>query len=509
MKKSALIKGTLILTAAGLITRLIGFVYRIYLSNALGSEQLGIYQLIFPVYGICHTLYASGIQTAISKLVAENGETGQRTVSSRRILLCGAGLSFCLAFTCSLLLYLNADTVAIVFLKEAACAPSLRILSLVFPFCGITSCINGYSYGRSRSLLPAFTQIAEQLIRVGTVFFTASLSDNPVVSCELAILGVCAGELASNLISIGAILVQMHRENALHPSSVSHQIHSVKSRKTLRMLTGLAAPLTLNRLLLSLLHSFEAILIPTLLRRSGLSQSEALSRYGVLNGMALPFVYFASAITNALAVLLLPVISEQDSANDRRRVALTTERSVSVSLLLGIFCNFLFFFFGTPLGNTVFHDASAGSYIRILSCLCPFLYLTTTLNSILNGLGKTMTTFVVSLVGSVLRIGLLYFLVPQGGMSGCFIALLLSQLVLCALELILVHYHTDFKLSIYRIIALPALAAAAFGFLCQRAYLLFTNNGSVDSLLLLLTACGVYSAAYLLLPVRFLFLKRQ
>ena len=90
MKKSALIKGTLILTAAGLITRLIGFVYRIYLSNALGSEQLGIYQLIFPVYGICHTLYASGIQTAISKLVAENGGTGQRTVSSRRILLCGA-----------------------------------------------------------------------------------------------------------------------------------------------------------------------------------------------------------------------------------------------------------------------------------------------------------------------------------------------------------------------------------------------------------------------------------
>ena len=508
MKKSTIIKGTLILTAAGLLTRMIGFVYRIYLSNALGSEQLGIYQLIFPVYGICHTLYASGIQTAISKLVAETA-AGVKKEGARRILLCGAALSFLLALTCSLLLYLNADLVATVFLKEAACAPALRILSLAFPFCGITSCINGYSYGMSKSTLPAFTQIAEQLVRVGTVFFAASLSDHPVVSCELAIFGVFVGELASNLISTIVILLQMRKENASHSAKDTPPFLSQPSGKTLRMLTGLAAPLTLNRLLLSLLHSFETIMIPTLLRRNGLSQSEALSRYGVLNGMALPFVYFASAITNALAVLLLPIISEQDASNNHKRVALTTERSVSVTLLLGIFCNFLFFFFGTSLGNTVFHNPGAGGYIRILSCLCPFLYLTTTLSSILNGLGKTMTTFATSLTGSVLRIALLYFLVPQNGMIGCFIALLISQLVLCALELILVHYHTDFKLSIYRIIILPSLAAAAIGFLCHRAYLLFTGNGTIDALLPLFVTCSVFALAYLLLPVRLLFLRKQ
>ncbi len=508
MKKSAIIKGTLILTAAGLITRIIGFIYRIYLSNALGAEQLGLYQLIFPVYGICHTLYASGIQTAISKLVAEtNGEHSPHS-SSRRILLCGTFLSFCLALSCSLLLYLNADLVATVFLKEAACAPSLRILSLVFPFCGITSCINGYSYGKSKSTLPAFTQVAEQLVRVGTVLFAASLSDNPVISCELAIFGVFAGELASNIISILAVLIPELKAKHVFSVAVPARF-SLRPGKTMHLLLGLSAPLTLNRLLLSLLHSFEAIMIPTLLRKSGLSQSESLSRYGILNGMALPFVYFASAITNALAVLLLPTISEQDSSNDRKRIALTTERSVSVTLLLGIFCNFLFLFFGAPLGNTIFHNESAGAYIRILSCLCPFLYLTTTLSSILNGLGKTMTTFITSLIGSVLRIGLLCLLVPQSGMTGCFIALLLSQLVLCALELILVHYHTEFRLSIYRILVLPALAAAMCGFLCHRGFLLFVENTSWNPLLLLFGACAVYTTAYLFIPVRFLFLKRQ
>lgn len=504
MKKSTIIKGTLILTAAGLLTRIIGFVYRIYLSNALGPEQLGIYQLIFPVYGICHTLYASGIQTAISKLVAETNHSKDN--SSRRILLGGVLLSFCLALTTSVLLYFNATTIAAVFLKEPACAPSLRILSFIFPFCGITSCINGYYYGRSKSTLPACTQVAEQLVRVGTVFFAVTASDDIAIGCELAIFGVLAGELASNLISVLSLFLT-HRKNS---GSFSKLLaHPARFRPTLRTLVTLAAPLTLNRLLLSLLHSFEAVMIPTLLRRSGMVQSEALSRYGILNGMALPFVYFASAITNALAVLLLPAISEQDSTHDNKRIALTAERSVSVTLLLGIFCNFLFFFFGTSLGTAFFRNSEAGRYIRILSCLCPFLYLTTTLSSILNGLGKTTTTFFTSLTGSVLRIALLYILIPKSGMTGCFIALLLSQLVLCALELILVHWHTQFSLNIYRTLLVPALSAALTAFLCHRVYLLFSANHTGACLPLLLVSCAVYAAAYLALPVRFLLQTRH
>ena len=517
MIKSSIIKGTLILTAAGLLTRVIGFIYRIYLSNALGAEQLGIYQLIFPVYGICHTLYASGIQTAISKLVAETESSVSTKNSARRILLCGAFLSFLLATACSILLYCKADTVAIYFLKEAACAPSLRILSFIFPFCGITSCINGYSYGRSKSSLPAFTQVIEQVIRVGTVFFASTFSNNIVMSCELAIFGVLAGELASNLVSVlciwlterrNRILIALCSERSIHGTPSSY-FSAVFSGKTFRMLLQLSTPLTLNRLLLSLLHSFEAITIPTLLRRSGMSSSDALSHYGILNGMALPFVYFASAITNALAVLLLPAISEQDAAHNQKRIASTTERSVSITLLLGIFCNFLFLFFGTALGNVVFHNSDAGSYIKILSCLCPFLYLTTTLSSILNGLGKTMTTFATSLIGSVIRIALLFVLVPRYSMTGCFIALLLSQLILCASELILVHYHTDFKLNVYRTIILPALVAAMGAFLCHRAYLLFTGNGLQDSPVLLLVACSIYTLLYLILPVRILFLRKS
>lgn len=69
--KNKMLKGTIILTVAGVITRVIGFLYRIFLANLLGDTKLGIYQMIFPIYGICFTLYASGLQTAVSQLVAD------------------------------------------------------------------------------------------------------------------------------------------------------------------------------------------------------------------------------------------------------------------------------------------------------------------------------------------------------------------------------------------------------------------------------------------------------
>lgn len=68
--KEKILKGTIFLTGAGILTRIIGFLYRIFLANALGETELGIYQLVFPVYTICFTLYASGLQTAVSQLVS-------------------------------------------------------------------------------------------------------------------------------------------------------------------------------------------------------------------------------------------------------------------------------------------------------------------------------------------------------------------------------------------------------------------------------------------------------
>ena len=98
--KDQLLKGTLILTIAGFVTRLIGFVYRIFLAGELGEVNLGIYQLVFPVYSICFTIYAAGLQTGVSQMISH-----QPPKNHGQILKAGILLSLCLSLGLSFFIF--------------------------------------------------------------------------------------------------------------------------------------------------------------------------------------------------------------------------------------------------------------------------------------------------------------------------------------------------------------------------------------------------------------------
>lgn len=410
--KTTLAKGTIILTAAGFLSRILGFFYRIWLSEHLGSELLGIYQMIFPVSGVCYTIYASGIQTAISKITAERK-------ASPSVLFHGLSLSLFLALLLSFLLYEGAPFLAIHFLLEERTIRPLRILSFMFPFGAITACCNGYNYGRSNSKSPAISQLTEQVIRIACAYFIAYTFQNLTFSCELAVLVLVVGEIASALISIVSLISEECRGRK--PAAKSLQ------KNRLKEISLLAMPLSFHRLIINLLHSFEATLVPLTLTQSGMTKAEALSRYGILNGMAFPFIFFPTAITGSLSVLLLPVVSRANKEKNTAYLHKVVRLSLTFSGGLGFACTIFFLIFGNVLGTVVFHEPTAGNYICILAWLCPFMYLSSTLGSILNGLGKVYQTFAISVLSLCLKIGCLILSVPRYGMPAYFFTLLVSQ----------------------------------------------------------------------------------
>ena len=110
-----LLKGTLLLTITGFITRVLGFFYRIYLADLLGAHYLGIYQLIFPVYAICFTLYGAGIQTALSQVIASRKNDRENPSGCLRLFAIGTVIAMALALLLQFLLSSNAEWVAIRF----------------------------------------------------------------------------------------------------------------------------------------------------------------------------------------------------------------------------------------------------------------------------------------------------------------------------------------------------------------------------------------------------------
>lgn len=428
--KKPLITGTLILTATGFASRFIGFFYRIFLSRIFGAEGMGIYQLTAPVLALSFSLTVSGMQTAISKFVA--GRALSKDYRSCALhLFTGFLISMILSVLCTVLIYCYADPIARSFLLEERTAPLLRILSLSIPLSTVHSCVNGYFYGIKKTSVPALCQLAEQISRVGSVYliYHACLARGLQPTISLAVVGLVIGEAASTLLSIVAIRAHF---SALVPSRKSFAPVSVSSGEfcqTARGLLSLAVPLALNRIIINFLQSIEAIFIPNKLMSYGYGNAAALSVYGVLTGMSLPLVLFPSAITNSICVLLLPIVSEADSAQNVRTIKKAVRGCVRYGFLLGVLCTLIFLFGGNFLGQFLYQSSLAGDFIVILGFLCPLMYIASTLNSILNGLGKTGLTFLYSMLSLFVRLAFVFVAIPLWGIHGYLYGLLASQFV--------------------------------------------------------------------------------
>lgn len=474
--KNQLLKGTIILTCAGIVTRLLGFAYRIFLAGKLGETNLGIYQLVFPVYNICFTLYAAGIQTAVSQMISH-----EKRSRHPGIIKSGICLSLVTALSLSLLLFRFADWTGASFLGTKETASLLRILAVIFPFCGITSVINGYFYGISDAKIPAISQIIEQLFRVGFVSGISILVLSGRLSAEIAVMGLIAGELASNIYNITHLL----------PLVSFRDIR--KSRFQLKRLLQLSLPLSGNKLIISLLGSIESVLIPAMLCRYGYSDGDALAIFGILTGIVLPFILFPGTLTNSLSVLLLPAISRAAGNEQYHSVRQTTNVAIRYSILLGVLTSSLFLNFGKEIGILVFQSENAGKILTVLSFLCPFLYVSTTLTSVINGLGKTGVTFLHTVLGLCLRIVFLIFITPYRGIYGYLLGLTISQILICLLNGIYLVRKNGISFRIMNHFVWPMIFSACILYLAKIAGSLLMKHlhNSFACLLFIPPACCI------------------
>ncbi len=427
IKKNPLITGTLLMTAAGVLSRIIGFFYRIFLSRTIGAEALGIYQLIGPVFSLCFALTASSIQTSISKFVGDaiggckDSLCGEK--KARAYLILGLVLSCGLSILTGIFMYFNADLIAVRFLGEARCAPLLVLLTYSLLPCCIHACINGYYYGKKNAFVPSLCQLIEQIARVGSVWIIFQITTEKGIPLTAfhAVCGLVIGECFGLLVSMSALL----REKRLPRGSYTSD--SICNSTMTHAFLAMVIPLTINRLSVAFSTSLENLLIPQKLQLYGYTQTDALSIYGILSGMTLSIILFPCVLTNSLSVLLLPAISEARGRSNENQIRRTTQKAIRLGLLLGFAFTILFLLTGDMIGNKLFHNALAGHFICRLAWLCPLMYITSLLNSILHGLGRPKQVLFVNLLSCLIRIGMIWFLVPAYGIGAYLWGLLLSQ----------------------------------------------------------------------------------
>ena len=329
-------------------------------------------------------------------------------------------------------IYQLAPWIASDILGENRATDLLRIVSLAFIPSAIHACFNGYYYGKKNSIPPSVCQIAEQIARIfGTflIYYVLQEENRPLEPIH-AVWGLVIGELAGLLVNVTTYLLIKPKESTA--LDLNRLIQPIK------VLGIMAIPLTMNHVLMTLSHSLEHVLLPQQLVAFGYSSDEALGHFGILTGMALSVIFFPSAITNSLSVLLLPRISETKARGDICSVLDTIKGALCCGVALGSLCTFLFLFSADWFGSFVFQNTLAGFYIRILSILCPFMYTSSLLSSIVNGLGYASLTLACNLTGCAIRILAIWLLVPTYGMYAYIISMIVAAVVVTGELLVVV-----------------------------------------------------------------------
>ena len=438
---SNIIKGTLILSAASILSRIIGFIYRIYLADILGEKLLGTYQLIFPIYVLCFTIYGAGMQSAISQVTATfsgrpDTSVDEKTskhlkrknnLTSNNILLTGIIISLTLALSLSAIINLNSNWIACHILMVPDCDIYLKLLTYLFPFCSVSACICGFQYGLENAKPPSIDGIIEQFTRILFVFIVQGFFSDKEICCQIAVYGLTVGEFFGFIYNI----------YSLKNKTLTKRKNKISFNESFKVLFPVFISLTSIKLTISLLHSVESIFIPAALVKYGYTTNEALSVYGIYSGMAMPFILFPATITMAISTMLLPAVSKAHSSGNKKQIKKLIRRTSYFCLVTGMSATVFFLLFGNTCANLFFHNELAGRYLTILSFLCPFLYLNMTYSSILNGLGKPHMTFVITVICTLIKILSLIFFVPDYGMIAYIFASLVSEILLCVM---LKHY---------------------------------------------------------------------
>jgi len=428
MTKKSIIASAAILTLAGIITRLLGFVYRIYMSNVIGAEGMGLYQLIMPVYALAWSLSCSGFTTTLSKLTAQEKAKGQYGNMSRFLNQSIIITSFIGLFI-GLLLFFFSEAIAIYIFKEPRIILSLRILALGFPFMAAGSCIRGYFFGLHEASIPAVSQVFEQVVRMFFIYILAStlMPRGIEYAAAAAVIGIVAGEILSFLYVIYAYSDFKKKNTVSKKPSITHS-------KSLYTLVSMSIPLTLNRVSGSLLSTVENLLIPRRLLAYGLTNTEAISEFGKITGMAMPLIQFPSVILVSLAISLVPAISEAMAVKNYSKINFTVSKTVLFTTVIGVGAAGGFILFADMLGQVIYGQ-DISRMLLYLGILSPFLYMQMVLSGILNGLGQQVFIFRNGLISSAISIGFIYFAVPVMGISGFILGWFISLLILCTLNL--------------------------------------------------------------------------
>ncbi len=425
-KNDNLVKQASFLAIAGIVSRIIGILYRGPLSGIIGDLGLGYYQSAYNFYTIILIISSYSIPSAISKIIAQ--KLALKEYRNAHRLFLGAMVYVLIVGTiASLVLFFGAS----LFVEEAA-IPVLRVFAPTIFVYGILGVLRGYFQAHRSMAQTSMSQIIEQIINAvvsvgAAVLFIritmGSLEEPADEAGQIlrAVRGAQGSALGTGL-GVVAALIFMAAVYFVNRSDILKRAEKDSSGKTesfagiFRTIIGVVTPFILSTAVYNIFSPINNKIFCSFYPVwKEVPQILATSHWGIFQGKAQVISNIPIAFSSAMAAAMIPQVSgfiaSKDMSSARNRIGL----GVKTTMLISIPCAAGIFTFAGPVMLLLFPNTRPnivlGSHcLMALSVSVVLIALSTLNSSILQSIGRLNTPIINSLIALALQTLLLVIL---------------------------------------------------------------------------------------------------
>ena len=476
MKKQSLIRGSLILGVAGIMSKMLGIFFRWPIIMLLKDEGVGYYQLPFPFY-MMFISFIGGVPVAVSKLVSE-AMAEEKEEEAYEILRQAMKFTMFMAIGTTVILLLGSKYIIKLFNWDSNVYMSFMAMAITPIMVAAVTTYRGFFQGMQNMNPTAISQVIEQ---VGRVIFGVLLA------YILLPYGIAYGAAGAALgAGIGGFCGGIYLYIKYKKIKPKFKSKTNISKDVMAKIFDIAIPIGIGMLVTGLMGLADSLLIPKMLVKSGYTTKEATIIFAQFSGKANVLVNLPLSLSVALSASMIPIISEHCKLKQFAQLKDKVSMAMKFSFVIAFPAFLGLFFLAEPILELIFPGQAQGyEILKYLSISIPFIIVCQTVISVLQACGKLKEPIIFLMIGVVVKVLINIYLIPvdEIGINGAVIGSIMGYLIPAIMSVVYMEYILKNKLHQERVDYLnvmikPLIASVIMiiGVMAAYIYLLGLNN---------------------------------
>ncbi len=469
-KKGLLVQAG-ILAIAGVISRIIGLLYRSPLTAIIGDEGNGYYSTAYNFYGIVLLISSYSIPSAISKILSEKIALKEYK-SAHKIFKAAMVYVSIVGLLGALLLFFGADVLVV-----GRSATVLRFFAPTIFFFGFLGVLRGY-FQAHRTMVPtSISQLAEQVVNAivsitGAVILTGMVGDgDPSKRAVYGAIGSALGTGSGVLVAlIFMFIVYKFNSSNIHRRLEADESEDMSFWQAFAKILSVVTPFILSTFIYNASTTLNSTLFTRILINVKEMEDSAVAyQYGIFSSKAMVITNLPIALASAAAAAMIPEISATLAKEGMDAAAKTVARVNRVILMISIPCAVGLFALARPVMMILFPQKAslneASMLLMFLAITVVFYSLSTVTNAVLQGIGKIYIPVLNALLSLIIQGALLAVLLLYTDLNDialCIVTIAYSFLM-CVLNNFFLRRSLEIVTDIKKTYVLPAISAVVMG----------------------------------------------